>query len=30
MHKMILKQHTQHSPKDYAPHEPISKEQYWT
>jgi len=27
MHKMILKQHTQYSPEDYAPDGPISKEQ---
>ena len=30
MHTMILKQHTQHSPNDYAPDGPISKEQYQT
>jgi len=27
-HKMILKQHTKRSPKDYAPDGPISKEQW--
>ena len=27
MHKMILKQHTQRSPKDYAPDGPIPNEQ---
>jgi len=29
-HKLILKQHIQHSSKDYTPDGPISKEQYWT
>jgi len=30
MHKIIVKQHTEHSPKDYSPDGIISKEQYQT